>query len=72
MNKDTDCDFCRDLFGSNCINLDPFMKMYCSAGYSDREVVDVLCKLIKKIIEKQSNPKLAMNQVMVLLGEHDN
>lgn len=63
MEIDND-DHVKNLFVSDCIRLETFIRMYCSTGYSDREICSVLSKILKEVVKRQLNPIGAMDQLI--------
>jgi hypothetical protein len=52
----------RDLFVSDCIKLETFIRMSMSTGYSDREVCAVFLILLKELFGRQKSPEEAKKQ----------
>jgi hypothetical protein len=59
------------LFVSECLRMDTFIRMYISTGYSDREISSVLSKILKDIIERQPDPQGALEQIIQILSEKE-
>jgi hypothetical protein len=57
-------DYKINLFNSECIRLDTFIRMYCSTGYSDREICSVLSQILKELVKSQPDPAGAMDQLI--------
>jgi len=56
------------LFSSECSRLYTFVKMY-SSTYSDREVISSLITIIKEVIQRQEDPKGALEQTIAILRD---
>jgi hypothetical protein len=59
----------RDLFVSECMRLETFIRMYISTGFSDREVCSVLIHLTKELLSRQDDPEAARQQFIESLME---
>jgi hypothetical protein len=57
----------RQLFVSECLRLKNFITMYCSCGFSDREITTVLCNILKEVTNRQTNPEGALEQVIQVM-----
>jgi hypothetical protein len=63
-------DILRDLFVIECMQLETFIKGYISTGFSDREVLAVISRIVAEIILKQENPNGAFAQYIDAIKDY--
>jgi len=61
----------QNLFVAECMRLDAFITMYCSTGYSDREICSVLSTILKRVVDRQPDPEVALEQLIEALKRKD-
>lgn len=64
-------DPCIEFFISSCIRLETSVRMYCATGFSDREICSVLSKILKETMNRQEDPKGALDQLIHFLRKEE-